>query len=65
MFGEVSFVDHDETSASASAFKDCEILEVPRDVVEAILDQDANLAARFYRTVAMTLARRIRASNKK
>ena len=65
IFGEVSFMDHAETSASASAVKDAEILEVPRDVLESILEQDISLAARFYRTLAMTLARRIRASNRK
>ena len=65
IFGEVSFMDHANTSASASAVKEAEILEVPREVLESILDQDADFAARFYRTLAMTLARRIRASNRK
>ena len=65
MFGEVSFMDHADTSASASAVKTAEILEVSREVLDSVLEQDANLAARFYRTVAMTLARRIRASNRK
>ena len=65
MFGEVSFMDHADTSASASAVKDAEVLEVPREVLETLLDQDADLAARFYRTVAMTLAKRIRAANRK
>jgi len=65
IFGEVSFMDHADTSASASAVKDAEVLEVPRDVLEPLLEQDADLAARFYRTIAMTLARRIRASNRK
>ena len=65
MFGEISFMDHANTSATASAVKDAETLEVPREALESLLEQDASLAARFYRTVAMTLARRIRASNKK
>ena len=65
MFGEISFIDHAETSASALAFKDTEILKVEREALETLLEQDPHLAARFYRTVAMTLARRIRASNKK
>ena len=65
LFGEVSFMDHADTSASASAVKDAEILEVPRDALEPVLDQDAQFAARLYRTIAMTLAKRIRASNRK
>lgn len=65
MFGEISFIDHAETSASVSAYKDTEILKVEREALETLLEQDPHLAARFYQTVAMTLARRIRASNKK
>lgn len=65
MFGEVSFMDHADTSANASAVEDVETLEVPAGELEGLLDADDALAARFYKSIAMTLARRIRSQNRK
>ncbi|MEM9533288.1 MAG: cyclic nucleotide-binding domain-containing protein [Pseudomonadota bacterium] len=61
--GEVSFLDHQESSASVTAVKPVQMLELTRDDMEKLLESDPALAARFYHTVATTLARRIRASN--
>jgi CRP-like cAMP-binding protein len=65
MIGEVSFMDHADTSATASAVEDVETLEVPREVLDEMIAADEGFAARFFRTIAMTLARRIRSQNRK
>ncbi len=62
-FGEISFLDELQTSATASAAKPCELLEVPHEVLRELLEADDGFAARFYRSVATALARRIRISN--
>ncbi len=62
-FGEISFLDELQISATASAAKPCELLEIPHETLRTLLDADDALAARFYRTVATALARRIRISN--
>ena len=62
-FGEVSFLDHRESSASAIAAKHCEILEVAHDILRELLAADDGLGARFYKTIALTLANRIRFTN--
>ncbi|MFK7956058.1 MAG: Crp/Fnr family transcriptional regulator [Lysobacterales bacterium] len=61
--GEVSFLDGGESSASVSAVKDVEMLELSRKDLDSLLEADPALAARFFHTIATTLARRIRASN--
>ena len=61
--GEVSFLDQGESSASVTAVKAVEMLELSRDDLEQLLDADPALAARFFHTLATTLARRIRTSN--
>lgn len=62
-FGEVSFLDHQQTSANVSAAKPCELLEITRENMDQLLESHPAMSARFYRTIALTLARRIRASN--
>ncbi len=64
MFGVISFLDHADTNVNASATEDAEILEVPRDLLETMLGKDDGFAARFYHTVAMTMARQIRSSTR-
>ncbi len=61
--GEVSFLDGGDSSASVSAVKEVEMLELSRKDLDALLDADPGLAARFFHTIATTLATRIRASN--
>ncbi len=61
--GEVSFLDQGESSASVRAVKSVEMLELSRTDLDALLEADPALAARFFHTIASTLARRIRASN--
>lgn len=63
MFGEVSLMDHEATSATASAKQACDVLMVPHEVVEKLLAEDEGFAARFFRTVATTLATRLRSTN--
>ncbi|MEM9182723.1 MAG: cyclic nucleotide-binding domain-containing protein [Pseudomonadota bacterium] len=61
--GEVSFLDQGESSASVTAVQAVEMLELSRGDLEELLEADPSLAARFFHTLATTLARRIRASN--
>lgn len=61
--GEVSFLDDGESSASVTAVQKVEMLELSRQELEKLLEADPGLAARFFHTLATTLARRIRASN--
>lgn len=63
LFGEVSMMDHDASSANASAAQDCELLMITHSVMEELLAKDLGLASRFFRTVATTLAKRIRSTN--
>jgi len=65
MFGEVSFLDQADSSANVSAVEEVETLEVPHASLEPLLEADSDFAARFYRTIAVTLARRIRNQNRK
>ncbi len=62
-FGEISFLDELQTSATASAARPCQLLEVPHETLRGLLEADDSFAARFYRTVATALAHRIRISN--
>ena len=65
MFGEVSFMDHADTSATASAVETVETLEITRELLDKMIEEDDAFAARFYRTIARTLACRIRSQNRK
>ena len=62
-FGEVSFLDHGQTSANVTATKASELLEISRSKMDELLDSHPKMAARFFRTIALTLAQRVRSSN--
>jgi len=65
IFGEVSFVDHQPTSASVIAETDVEALVVAEDVIRALFFADSTFAQRFYHSIAITLAKRLRETNPK
>ena len=58
--GEISFVDSRPPTATVTAAEDSVVLAVPRQQLKDRLDQDAEFAARFYRSLAMFLAHRFR-----
>ena len=62
ILGEMSFIDASPPSASVTATVDSRVLRIPRRRLADKLDQDPEMAARFYRAVAMLLSDRLRES---
>ena len=61
MFGEMSFLmDDHKTSSTVVAHQDVEVMYIERESLEKILGENDGLAARFYRTAAITLADRLK-----
>ena len=63
IFGEMSFVDNEPTSANVIAKTDAEILVVDEDVIQSLLVGDPTFGKRFYHSIAATLASRLRDTN--
>ena len=63
IFGEVSFVDNEPTSASVIPGTDAEILVIDVDVIQSLLLGDPTFGRRFFHSIAITLARRLRETN--
>lgn len=60
--GEMSFIDARPPSASVKALKGCVVFAIPRSAIAAKLEEDAALAARFYRAISIFLSSRLRAA---
>jgi extracellular factor (EF) 3-hydroxypalmitic acid methyl ester biosynthesis protein len=60
VFGEVSLLDHSGASASVVAEGDVDVSVLAEDSLNAQLAAAPALATRFYQTLAVTLARRLR-----
>jgi len=58
--GELSFLDSRPPSASVVADGESTVLSVPRNKLSAKLDSDPMFAARFYRSLSVFLAHRLR-----
>lgn len=58
--GEMSFVDSRPPSARVKALTPSVVLAIPRPVLVAKLEQDAEFASRFYHALAIFLANRLR-----
>ncbi len=58
--GEISFVDSRPPLASVKAAADSHILAIPKDALRAKLEKDEGFASRFYRSLAIFLADRLR-----
>jgi CRP/FNR family transcriptional regulator, cyclic AMP receptor protein len=58
--GEVSFVDSRPPMATVTAAGGATVLAIPRPALQAKLDRDPEFAARFYRSLAVFLAHRLR-----
>lgn len=63
MIGEVSFVDSRPTSATVKAIKPSTLLSIPKNALNARLQDDPGFASRFYRALAVFLAYRLRDTN--
>jgi len=59
-FGEMSFVDGQPRSASASATERTEVLEIGFDALRTYFDQNPGVAVKFFRSMSHFLAGRLR-----
>ncbi len=62
IFGEMSFVEEFEASASVVADGDCSVDVIPGEFIRKLLDPEPEFAARFYHSIAQLLSRRLRAT---
>ncbi len=64
LFGEMSFVDDEPTSATVTAVSEVEAVFIEGGKVRDKLESDPALAARFYHSLAIVLSGRLREANK-
>lgn len=60
VFGEMSFLTHETASATVIADEEVQLLALHHDTITEMLKEDARFAARFYQSLAVTLADRLR-----
>jgi CRP/FNR family cyclic AMP-dependent transcriptional regulator len=63
IFGEMSFLEKSKISASVIAESHVVVLKIPGVGLQALIAEDVEFGQRFYRSVAVTLSRRLRATN--
>lgn len=63
IFGEMSFLEKSKISASVIADSYVAVLKIHGGDLEALIAEDVEFGQRFYRSVAVTLSRRLRATN--
>ncbi len=62
-FGEMSLLDGEPRSATIKAITDTQLIVLKRQDLEQIIGTDYELAAKFYKSVAIALANRLRKAN--
>ena len=62
IFGEMSFLDDAPASASVVAETEVRALCITESMIRALLRDDPSFAGRFYHSIALTLAARLRAT---
>ncbi|HUT51940.1 MAG TPA: cyclic nucleotide-binding domain-containing protein [bacterium] len=60
LFGEMSLIENELTSASVVAATDLALLVIKRRDFEALLEKDKNVALKIYKTFCLTLSDRLR-----
>ncbi len=65
VIGEMSFVDGKGASASLIADGDTEILAISRAEVDRLTQEDSGFAGRFYESLFLDLARKLRSTNQR
>lgn len=60
LFGEMSLIENELTSASVVAAQPTTLLTIKRPDFENLLDRDKNIALKIYRTFCNTLSERLR-----
>lgn len=61
--GEVTFIDGRGASATITADGDVEIISIDRSVIEEMLAADPTFAGRLYRSMLLTMCKRLRTTN--
>lgn len=61
--GEMSFFDQGLRSASGRAMESCQITVIPIPALRSLLDKSPSMAAKFYKCMAMDIARRLKYMN--
>jgi len=64
IFGEMSFLIQATGTTDVVAEEEAEIIHIPRGAVKQMIDTTPGFAGRFYHSLAVTLTRRIRQTNK-
>ncbi len=62
-FGEMSFMDGSRTTAAVTATEPTEFLEISRESVDRLLDENPDLAVKLWRNFALDLKQRLTRTN--
>ena len=63
VFGEMSFLSGERTSATIRTMTDVELLRLPHRQLRNFLKKDPQFTAQFYKSLAVTLASRLKVAN--
>lgn len=63
IFGEMSFLDGDAVSADVITTSMVEVLKFDKDDLDELVNADQTFGLRFFQSLALTLSRRLRATN--
>lgn len=61
-FGEMSFVDGEARSATATCAEPCELVQIPYEQLGVVLSKNPTVAVKFYRELAHFLCGRLRST---
>jgi CRP-like cAMP-binding protein len=61
--GEISFIDKGTRSATITALEDTVLIKIPFDSFEKLMSSEKALANKIYKSIAVTLCRRLREAN--
>ena len=64
IFGEMAFLDGEKVSADVVADSHVEVVKVAYHDLEQLIEEDGSFSCHFYQSLAVTLSRRLRATNK-
>ena len=62
-FGEMSFMDGSRTTASVTTTEVTEVLEISRDSVDRLLDENPDIGVKLWRNLALDLKQRLTRTN--
>lgn len=65
VFGEMAYLEHSSASASVLANNDVELLYIDGDRIDELIAGDPTFGSRFYLSLAVTLASRVRDTSRR